>query len=209
LSSRLAGTAAANARWNYSTNEAGCSVRFDSSPCWRSLARAGLPGFIIFCRRGERNEWRMQAGLQVARPPKGGRSGVQITLSLCGAGWRSHRLANSCRQPIEQGECLREYIGIWRFESARRSLIDRFLASTCRSPERKRMNGECRQDYRKERSRRRSRKVGCSNHPFRPRMEVAQSLSCRPLSPDRMNRTNACETTGRRGSLQTSGCRKA
>lgn len=87
-----------------------------------------------FCRRGDANTWRMQAGLQVARPPKGGRSGVQITLPLCGAGWRSHRLANSCRQPIEQGECLREYIGIWRFESARRSSIDRFPASTCRRP---------------------------------------------------------------------------
>jgi hypothetical protein len=37
-------TAAANAGWNYSTIT-GHSVRFDSSPCWRSLARAGLPVF--------------------------------------------------------------------------------------------------------------------------------------------------------------------
>jgi len=35
---------AANAGWNYSTIT-GYSVRFDSSPCWRSLARAGLPVF--------------------------------------------------------------------------------------------------------------------------------------------------------------------
>ncbi len=65
----------------------------DSSPCWRSLARAGLPMFhhlfvaaandssmtrkngIRFSNgfrlsRGNAREWRMQAGLQVARPSK-------------------------------------------------------------------------------------------------------------------------------------------
>ena len=89
--------------------------------------------FIIPCRRGDTNTWRMQAGLQVARPSRDGRSGVQITLPLYGAGWRSHRLADPCRQPIEQGECLREYIGIWRFESARRS-VDRSVSRIDLSP---------------------------------------------------------------------------
>lgn len=45
----------------------------------------------------------------------------------------NHRLANSCRQPIEQGECLREHIGIWRLESARRS-VDRSVSRIDLSP---------------------------------------------------------------------------
>ena len=45
----------------------------------------------------------------------------------------THSLADPCRQPTEQGECLREYIGIWRFESARRS-VDRSVSRIDLSP---------------------------------------------------------------------------
>lgn len=37
--------------------------------------------------------------------------------------------------------------------------------------------------------------VGCSNHSLALWSGVAQSPSCRPLSPDRMNRANACGNT--------------
>jgi hypothetical protein len=94
------------------TAQMGCSVRFDSS--LQALSgTSGTPGFhlLLSPRRTYRSmipksgfrflekimlkKWRMQAGLQVARPSKDGRSGVQITLSLHGAGWRSQ--ASSCR----------------------------------------------------------------------------------------------------------------
>jgi hypothetical protein len=64
---------------------------------------SGTPGVSSSLVAAARQlEWRMQAGLQVARPSKDGRSGVQIILLPCGAGWRSHRLADPCRQAIEQ-----------------------------------------------------------------------------------------------------------
>lgn len=158
------GKSAANAGRNYSTID-GMLARFDSSPCRRSLARAGYSGFRPFLSP-RHHKWRMQAGLQVARPPSGGRSGVQITPLLRGAEWRRQNcLVASGRQtggrmhvglqmraPASQGvggrvfdaplpakagsssakvsqklaarygerdECLSDYIGQWRFESAR------------------------------------------------------------------------------------------
>lgn len=152
---------------------------------------SGTPGVSSSLVAAARQlEWRMQAGLQVARPSKDGRSGVQITLRLCGAGWRSQSPScHPCRQPIEQGECLREYIGIWRFESARRS-IDRSASRIDLSPAggRKRMANAGRTTG-IERPQRKSRKVGCSNHPFRPRMEsssviVLPTLVARPNEQD-------------------------
>lgn len=103
-------TAAANARWNYSISTSGMLREVRLLTLLALSGTSGTPEFHLILSPRRLNEWRMQAGLQVARPSKDGRSGVQITLSLRGAGWRSHRLANPCRQPIEQGECLREYI---------------------------------------------------------------------------------------------------
>jgi hypothetical protein len=88
---------AANAGRNYSSND-GIFARFDSSPCRRSLARAGYSEFRPFLSPRHR-KWRMQTGLQVARPPSGGRSGVQITPLFRGAEWRRQNcLVTSGRQ---------------------------------------------------------------------------------------------------------------
>jgi len=107
--------------------------------CTALSGTSGTPGFIFSCRRGRRTKWRMPAGLQLARPPKSGRSGVQITLS--------------------------------RFESARRS-VDRSVSRIDLSPaQRRKTNGECRQDYRIEHPSRKRRKVGCLIHP-RPSLRV-------------------------------------
>jgi len=133
----------------------------------------------------------MQAGLQVARPSEDGRSGVQITLPLRGAGWRSHRLADPCRQPIEQGECLREYIGIWRFESARRS-VDRSVSRIDLSPaEEKEKNGECRQDYRDRAS---AAKVaeGRVFKPSLPSQDGSSSVIVLPTLVARSNEQDEC-----------------
>jgi hypothetical protein len=52
-------------------------VGFDSPPCKRSLARAGLPVFRHFCHR-DFNDWRMPAGLQDRAPGSGWEVGRSI-----------------------------------------------------------------------------------------------------------------------------------
>ena len=64
----MANIAAANAGRNYSHHIHGWSVRFDSYPRQRSLARAGPSGFVHTCRRCRRPSRQMPAGLQVERP---------------------------------------------------------------------------------------------------------------------------------------------